>query len=133
MIKKVNVDGDEEFLNSDLLEELISGTFPMNIWPLYDAVAYSESDEGEDALTTSWVDFSEVLREVPVMCGKTLRIGLSSITASSGSRLTAFSTWNIMKRSSLRDFITLSDFSAGTYAIGIRSNSGTLSISFNAT
>jgi|GEM_PF-1313360 len=33
----------------------------------------------------------------------------------------------------MRDFMMLSDFSAETYAIGIRSNSGTLSIPFNAT
>lgn len=63
-IKKVSIGRDDGFLNSDVLEQLISGTFPVNIWPLYDAIAQSEGDEGEDALPTLWVDFSEVLREV---------------------------------------------------------------------
>jgi len=63
-INRVRIGRDEGFLNSDVLEQLISGTFPINIWPLYDAIAYSEGDEAVDAIATSWVDFSEVLQEV---------------------------------------------------------------------
>lgn len=45
-IKKVSIGRDEGFLNSEILEQLISGTFPVNIWLLYDAIAYCDGDEG---------------------------------------------------------------------------------------
>lgn len=50
---RVYIDGDEGFLPSNVLEQLISGTFPVNIWPLFDAIAQSEGDEEEEALPTS--------------------------------------------------------------------------------
>jgi hypothetical protein len=50
------------FLNSDILEQLISGTFPVNISHFYDVIAYADEDES-DVLPESWVDFSEVLRD----------------------------------------------------------------------
>lgn len=39
-IKRVRIGRDEGFLNSDVLEQLISGTFPINIWPLYEAIGF---------------------------------------------------------------------------------------------
>ncbi len=63
-IKNVNISRDYEFLKSNVLEQLISITFPVNIEAFYDAIAYSDEDKNEDVLPTSWVDFSEVLNEV---------------------------------------------------------------------
>lgn len=63
-IKNVNISPDDEFLNSNVLEQLISDTFPVNIEAFYDAIAYSDEDKNEDILPKSWVDFSELLSEV---------------------------------------------------------------------
>lgn len=49
------------------------------------------------------------------MCGRALRIGLTGITTYSGSRRTAFSTWNITKRCLQSDFLTLLEFLALSY------------------
>jgi hypothetical protein len=63
-IKKVSISSGDEFLNSSVLEQLISGTFPVNIEAFYDAIAYADEDIDENVLPISWVDFSEVLSEV---------------------------------------------------------------------
>ncbi len=63
-IKNCSIDRNDGFLNSEILEQLISGTFPVNIRPFYDAIAYADEDESEDTLPESSVDFSEVLREI---------------------------------------------------------------------
>ena len=63
-IKNVNISTGDEFLNLNVLEQLISGTFPVNIEAFYDAIAYTDEDKNEDILPMPWIDFSEVLREV---------------------------------------------------------------------
>ncbi len=63
-IKSCSIDRKDGFLNSEILEQLISGTFPVNIQPFYNAIAYTDEDENEDTLPESWVDFSEILREI---------------------------------------------------------------------
>lgn len=63
-IKNCSIDGNDGFLNSEILEQLISGTFPVDIRPFYDTIAYADEDESEDTLPESWVDFSDVLREI---------------------------------------------------------------------
>ena len=64
MIKNANISPDDKFLNSNVLEQLISGTFPVNIEAFYDAIAYTDEGKNEDVLPASWIDFSEVLKEV---------------------------------------------------------------------
>lgn len=63
-IKNVNISSDDEFLNSNVLEQLISGTFPVNIEAFYNFIVYTDEDKNEDVLPPSWIDFSEVLKEV---------------------------------------------------------------------
>jgi hypothetical protein len=63
-IKNVNISPDDEFLNSNVLEQLISGTFPVNIEAFYNSIVYTDEDKNEDVLPPSWIDFSEVLKEV---------------------------------------------------------------------
>ncbi|CAG0967248.1 MAG: hypothetical protein OIN86_05920 [Candidatus Methanoperedens sp.] len=63
-IKNVNISPDDEFLNSNVLEQLISGIFPVNIEAFYNSIVYTDEDKNEDVLPPSWIDFSEVLNEV---------------------------------------------------------------------
>jgi len=63
-IKNVNISPDDVFLNLNVLEQLISGTFPVNIEAFYNSIVYTEEDKNEDVFPSSWIDFSEVLKEV---------------------------------------------------------------------
>jgi hypothetical protein len=61
-IKDVICD-DKEFLTHDVFERLIAGNYEVNIMPLYEALC-STDIEDDNYLPSSWVNFSDVLKEV---------------------------------------------------------------------
>jgi len=61
-LKEIRVDEEDGFLTSEILEQLIAGTFPVDISPLCGSEnIYVET---EDLTLPAWVDMSSVLKEV---------------------------------------------------------------------
>jgi hypothetical protein len=61
-IKEIGVEEGQEFLTSEILEQLIAGTFPVDVSPLYETGSIRE--EIDDLTLPAWVDLSIVLKEV---------------------------------------------------------------------
>jgi hypothetical protein len=61
-IKEIRAEGEEGFLKKEILEQLISGTFLVDIWPLCEAKNIYE--DVEDITLPAWIDLSIVLNEV---------------------------------------------------------------------
>lgn len=61
-IEEIRVEEGDGFLTNDILEQLIAGTFLVDIWPLCETGDTYE--EIEDLTLPSWVDLSSVLKEV---------------------------------------------------------------------
>lgn len=61
-LKEIRVEKGDGFLTSEILEQLIAGTFPVDISPLYGSENIYE--EIEDLTLPAWVDMSSVLNEV---------------------------------------------------------------------
>jgi hypothetical protein len=61
-IKGVTCD-DKDFLTPEILEKLISGNYEVDISPLYDFSCFTDAED-DDLPPSSWVDFSDVLKEI---------------------------------------------------------------------
>ncbi len=61
-LKEIRVEEGDGFLTSEILEQLIAGTFPVDISPLCESENIYE--EIEDLTLPAWVDMSSVLKEV---------------------------------------------------------------------
>ena len=64
-IRNVHLGEDDRTFTSERLEQLLDGSFVIDMWPLYEAVAFGR-DEGDDddEVPSSWVDISDVLETV---------------------------------------------------------------------
>ena len=60
-IKEVQLCENEGFLTDKILEQLIRGEFPVNLWSLLEATKYSKMDEEDDSIPPAWNNLSEVL------------------------------------------------------------------------
>jgi hypothetical protein len=61
-LKEIRVEEGDVFLSNEILEQLIAGTFPVDISPLFGSENMYE--EIEDLTLPAWVDLSSVLKEV---------------------------------------------------------------------
>ncbi len=61
-LKEIGVEEGDGFLTSEILEQLIAGTFPVDISPLCETGNIHE--EIEDLTLPAWIDLSSVLQEV---------------------------------------------------------------------
>ena len=64
-IRNAHLGEGERTFTSEHLEQLLDGSFVIDMWPLYEAVAFGR-DEGDDddEVPSSWVDISDVLETV---------------------------------------------------------------------
>jgi hypothetical protein len=50
-------------IKTEILEKLISGNYEVDISPLYDVSCFTDAED-DDLPPSSWVDFSDVLKEI---------------------------------------------------------------------
>jgi hypothetical protein len=62
-LKLVELDANDGYLTPEILDQLIAGTYPINDFPLLE-VATTEIEASDDEIPASWIDLSDILKEV---------------------------------------------------------------------
>jgi len=62
-IKQVELNANDGYLTSEILDQLIAGTFQIDGFPLSDSIT-TEIEASDDEIPTTWIDLSDILKEV---------------------------------------------------------------------
>ncbi|MCE8429210.1 MAG: hypothetical protein J5U19_12575, partial [Candidatus Methanoperedens sp.] len=62
-LRNVDLNLEDCYLTSEILDQFIDGTYQINGFPLFDLTT-TEIEASEDEIPTTWTDLSDILREV---------------------------------------------------------------------
>ncbi len=62
-IKLVELEVNDEYLNPEILDRFIAGTFQIDGFPLFDSIT-SDIEAPDDEIPATWIDLSDILKEV---------------------------------------------------------------------